>query len=54
MHINPNKLYLALDLHIDMGQQIFKELAVKADIIRIRHAPWGNRTMERGLWETGD
>ena len=39
MHINPNKLYLALDLHIDMGQQIFKELAAKADIIEFNLRP---------------
>ena len=39
MHINPNKLYLALDLHIDMGQQIFRELAAKADIIEFNLRP---------------
>jgi len=39
IHINPNKLYLALDLHIEQGQQIFKELAVKADIIEFNMRP---------------
>jgi crotonobetainyl-CoA:carnitine CoA-transferase CaiB-like acyl-CoA transferase len=39
MHINPNKLYLALDLHIDMGQQIFRELAAKSDIIEFNLRP---------------
>ena len=39
MHINPNKLYLALDLHRDNGQQIFRELAAKADIIEFNMRP---------------
>lgn len=39
MHINPNKLYLALDLHIDMGQQVFRELAAKSDIIEFNLRP---------------
>jgi crotonobetainyl-CoA:carnitine CoA-transferase CaiB-like acyl-CoA transferase len=39
MHINPNKYYMALDLHIDMGQDIFKELVAKADIVEFNLRP---------------
>ena len=39
MHINPNKYYMALDLHIDIAQQIFKELAAKSDIIEFNLRP---------------
>ena len=39
MHINPNKYYMALDLHIDIAQQIFKELASKSDIIEFNLRP---------------
>jgi crotonobetainyl-CoA:carnitine CoA-transferase CaiB-like acyl-CoA transferase len=39
MHINPNKYYMALDLHIDIAQQIFKELCVKADIVEFNLRP---------------
>src|SRR5208283_3009825 len=30
MHINPNKYYMALDLHKEKGQKIFHELAAKS------------------------
>ncbi|HPX11119.1 MAG TPA: CoA transferase [Syntrophales bacterium] len=39
MHINPNKYYMALDLHIDIAQQTFKELCVKADIVEFNLRP---------------
>ena len=39
MHINPNKYYLALDLHIDVAQQIFKELVAKSDIVEFNLRP---------------
>lgn len=39
MHINPNKYYMALDLHIDMAQQIFKELCAKSDIVEFNLRP---------------
>lgn len=39
MHINPNKYYMALDLHTDKGQAIFKELAAKSDIIEFNLRP---------------
>ena len=39
MHINPDKYYLALDLHIDMAQQIFKELCAKADVVEFNLRP---------------
>jgi crotonobetainyl-CoA:carnitine CoA-transferase CaiB-like acyl-CoA transferase len=39
MHINPNKYYMALDLHGEKGQQIFKELAAKADILEFNLRP---------------
>ena len=39
MHINPNKYYMALDLHIDMAQDIFKELVAKADIVEFNLRP---------------
>ncbi len=39
MHINTSKYYLALDLHIDWAQQIFKELAAKSDIIEFNLRP---------------
>ncbi|MCX5830039.1 MAG: CoA transferase [Deltaproteobacteria bacterium] len=39
MHINTSKHYMALDLHIDWGQQIFKELAAKSDIIEFNLRP---------------
>jgi crotonobetainyl-CoA:carnitine CoA-transferase CaiB-like acyl-CoA transferase len=39
MHINPNKYYMALDLHIDIAQQIFMELVAKSDIIEFNLRP---------------
>jgi crotonobetainyl-CoA:carnitine CoA-transferase CaiB-like acyl-CoA transferase len=39
MHINTSKYYMALDLHIDWAQQIFKELAAKSDIIEFNLRP---------------
>lgn len=33
LHINPNKYWLALDLHRPEGQEVFYELAAKSDII---------------------
>jgi len=48
MHINPNKYYMALDLHIDLGQQIFKELAAKADIIEFNLRPGVTRRWNIG------
>jgi crotonobetainyl-CoA:carnitine CoA-transferase CaiB-like acyl-CoA transferase len=48
MHINPNKYYMALDLHIDIGQQIFKELAAKADIIEFNLRPGVTRRWNIG------
>jgi crotonobetainyl-CoA:carnitine CoA-transferase CaiB-like acyl-CoA transferase len=39
LHINPNKLYLALDLHIDLGQKLFKELVAKSDIVEFNMRP---------------
>lgn len=39
MHINPNKYYMALDLHIDIAQDIFKELCVKSDIVEFNLRP---------------
>lgn len=48
MHINPNKYYMALDLHIDIGQQIFKELAAKSDIIEFNLRPGVTRRWNIG------
>ncbi len=48
MHINPNKYYMALDLHIDLGQQIFKELAAKADVIEFNLRPGVTRRWNIG------
>ncbi|MGD1153021.1 MAG: CoA transferase [Syntrophales bacterium] len=39
MHINPSKYYMALDLHKDMAQNIFKELCTKADIVEFNLRP---------------
>jgi len=39
MHINTSKYYMALDLHIDLGQQIFKELCAKADVVEFNLRP---------------
>ncbi len=39
MHINPNKYYMALDLHGSKGQQIFRDLAAKSDIIEFNLRP---------------
>jgi crotonobetainyl-CoA:carnitine CoA-transferase CaiB-like acyl-CoA transferase len=39
MHINPNKYYMGLDLHIDLGQEIFRELASKSDIVEFNLRP---------------
>ena len=48
MHCNPNKHYMGLDLHKEAGQQVFKELAAKADIIENNLRPG---VMER--WNVG-
>jgi crotonobetainyl-CoA:carnitine CoA-transferase CaiB-like acyl-CoA transferase len=48
LHDNVNKLYLGLDLHIPEAQEIFKELALKADIIEDNLRPG---VMER--WNVG-
>lgn len=39
MHINPSKLYMALDLHQVAGQNIFKELCAKSDIVEFNLRP---------------
>jgi len=39
IHINPDKYYMALDLHIDMAQQIFKELCAKSDVVEFNLRP---------------
>jgi crotonobetainyl-CoA:carnitine CoA-transferase CaiB-like acyl-CoA transferase len=39
MHINPSKYYMALDLHKDIAQNIFKELCAKADIVEFNLRP---------------
>ncbi|HET6488947.1 MAG TPA: CoA transferase [Syntrophales bacterium] len=39
MHINPSKHYMALDLHIDEAQNIFKELCAKSDIVEFNLRP---------------
>jgi len=39
MHINPDKYYMALDMHGEAGQQIFKELCEKADIVEGNFRP---------------
>jgi crotonobetainyl-CoA:carnitine CoA-transferase CaiB-like acyl-CoA transferase len=39
MHINPSKYYMALDLHKDTAQNIFKELCTKADIVEFNLRP---------------
>ena len=39
IHINPSKYYMALDLHIDIAQNIFKELCAKADIVEFNLRP---------------
>ena len=39
MHINPSKYYMALDLHKDTAQNIFKELCAKADIVEFNLRP---------------
>ena len=39
MHINPNKYYMALDLHIEKAQEIFRELIAKADIVEFNLRP---------------
>jgi crotonobetainyl-CoA:carnitine CoA-transferase CaiB-like acyl-CoA transferase len=45
---NPNKLWLGLDLHKPEGQDVFRELAAKADIIEENQRPG---VMER--WNVG-
>ncbi len=39
MHINPSKLYMGLDLHQEAGQDIFKELCAKSDIVEFNLRP---------------
>ncbi|MDD5232577.1 MAG: CoA transferase [Syntrophales bacterium] len=39
MHINPSKLYMALDLHKEEAQNIFKELCGKADVVEFNLRP---------------
>jgi crotonobetainyl-CoA:carnitine CoA-transferase CaiB-like acyl-CoA transferase len=39
IHINPSKYFMALDLHIDIAQNIFKELCAKADIVEFNLRP---------------
>jgi crotonobetainyl-CoA:carnitine CoA-transferase CaiB-like acyl-CoA transferase len=39
MHINPSKHYMALDLHKDTAQNIFRELCAKADIVEFNLRP---------------
>ena len=39
MHINPSKYYMALDLHKEAAQNIFKELCAKADIVEFNLRP---------------
>ncbi|MFB3926739.1 MAG: CaiB/BaiF CoA transferase family protein [Syntrophales bacterium] len=39
MHINPSKLYMALDLHKEEAQNLFKELCAKADIVEFNLRP---------------
>jgi crotonobetainyl-CoA:carnitine CoA-transferase CaiB-like acyl-CoA transferase len=39
MHINPNKYYMALDLHHEPGQGVFKELCAKSDIVEFNLRP---------------
>ncbi|MCX5841432.1 MAG: CoA transferase, partial [Deltaproteobacteria bacterium] len=39
MHINTSKYYMALDLHIERAQQVFRELAAKSDIIQFNLRP---------------
>lgn len=39
MHINTSKYYMALDLHIDWAQQIFKELCAKSDVVEFNLRP---------------
>jgi crotonobetainyl-CoA:carnitine CoA-transferase CaiB-like acyl-CoA transferase len=48
MHINPNKYYMALDLHIDIAQQIFMELVAKSDIIEFNLRPGVTRRWNIG------
>lgn len=48
MHINPNKYYMALDLHIDIAQQIFKELVAKSDIVEFNLRPGVTRRWNIG------
>lgn len=51
MHINPSKLYLALDLHIDIAQNILKELCAKADVIEFNLRPGVTRRWNIGYEE---
>jgi len=39
MHINPTKYYMALDLHKEEAQKIFKELCAKSDIVEFNLRP---------------
>lgn len=39
MHVNPNKHYVALDLHKKGGQHLFKELVAKSDIVEYNFRP---------------
>lgn len=39
MHINPSKYYMALDLHKEEAQNIFKELCAKSDIVEFNLRP---------------
>jgi crotonobetainyl-CoA:carnitine CoA-transferase CaiB-like acyl-CoA transferase len=39
MHINPSKYYMALDLHKEEAQKIFKDLCAKSDIVEFNLRP---------------
>jgi crotonobetainyl-CoA:carnitine CoA-transferase CaiB-like acyl-CoA transferase len=39
MHMNPNKRYMALDLHKEGAQEIFKELCAKSDVVEFNMRP---------------
>jgi crotonobetainyl-CoA:carnitine CoA-transferase CaiB-like acyl-CoA transferase len=51
MHINTDKYYMALDLHIEAGQRIFHELCAKADIVEFNMRPAVTKSWNVGYEE---
>ncbi|SPF49438.1 hypothetical protein SBDP1_800020 [Syntrophobacter sp. SbD1] len=49
IHINPNKLYIALEFAQRYGAANFQRACGKGGHHRIQYAPWSSRAMERGL-----